>query len=58
MKGTFFPFPMEGVKEEAIGFQSLGDRPSLHCCFHYTNGQWHFPSKCPKRRGSTYNTTT
>lgn len=29
---------MEGVKEESIGFQSLGDRPSLHCCFHYTNG--------------------
>ncbi len=38
MKGTFFPFPMEFVKEASVGFQSLGDRPSLHCCFQYTNG--------------------
>ncbi len=38
MKGTLFPFPMEGVEEESIGFQSFGDRPSLHCCFDYTNG--------------------
>jgi hypothetical protein len=29
---------MEGVEEEFVGFQSLGDRPSLHCCFDYTNG--------------------
>jgi hypothetical protein len=36
MKGTFFPFPMEGVEEESVSFQSLGDRP--HCCLHYTNG--------------------
>ncbi len=38
MKGTFFPFPMEGVEEKSIGFQSFGDRPSLHCCFDYANG--------------------
>ncbi len=40
---------MEGVEEDFVSFQSLGDRPSLHCCFDYTNGNDNLQVDAPKK---------